>query len=166
MVEHGWNHVTQVDIISKVIEDSSQRFSTRQQQKPEISAMMDCIEDDARTLSAFNDTTMDAVIDKGLIDALYLADEYDQISEIMSTVDRVLKPNGVFLVFSLSDPNYLSPTLLGKPEHDLFIRESSIRQQSWQQPITVHSLETVFLYKCQKVPEPKHRPIKMKKRRK
>jgi SAM-dependent methyltransferase len=145
MHAHGWKNITQVDIASKAISDLSERCKS-----------MECIEDDARALSAFTtDTNMTAVVDKGLIDSLFLADE-QHIHDIMSSVHRILQPNGTFLIFSLSEPTFLLPQLLMKNEVI----------PSWQPNVDVRELESTFLYRCHKLPEPKSAPVMKKKNKK
>jgi ubiquinone/menaquinone biosynthesis C-methylase UbiE len=122
---------------------------------------MDCIEDDARALSAFTDQTMSAVVDKGLIDSLFLADEHSHIHDIMASVHRVLQPDGTFLIFSLSEPAYLLPQLLLMTDG---VTPSS--QHCWQPNVDVRELESTFLYRCQKLPEPKKYPVMKKKNKK
>mmetsp|Transcript_19653 Transcript_19653/g.29541 ORF Transcript_19653/g.29541 Transcript_19653/m.29541 type:complete len:274 (+) Transcript_19653:74-895(+) len=103
----GWKNMTQVDICSKVISDLTPDVST---------SSCDYIEDDANHLSAFADNTMDVIIDKGLMDCLHLdtanimKNEGQQITNILTSASRVLKPNGIFVFFSLSQPQYLFPS--------------------------------------------------------
>lgn len=150
MAEYGWQHISQVDMSSKAILDMSERCHEWIERD-----VMDCIEDDATVLSAFNAKTMDAVVDKGLVDTLFIADEHEQIGNVMNSVHRVLRPKGVFCVMSLSEPDYLLPVLL--PDFDL-------RDKRWEE-VQVQELPTAFLYKCQKVPEAT-RPTGLKNNRK
>lgn len=144
MHAHGWKHITQVDTVSKAISDLSERCASG----------IECIDDDARTLSAFTDETMAAVVDKGLLDSLVLSDEQLQMQEIMTSVHRVLQPDGTFLIFSLSEPISLVPHLVAS-------------SPCWQPShVQVQELETTFLYRCQKVPIPKQASPRIKRKNK
>jgi len=136
MAEQGWQKIIQVDMVSKVINDMSERCQPWIEQ-----GVMDCIEDEGTTLSAFDAKTMHAVFDKGLVDTLFLGDQHKHVGQIMESVHRVLQPNGVFCILSLSDPTYLLPTLLP---------ETALQHSLWE-PVQVRELSNSFLYRCKKV---------------
>jgi SAM-dependent methyltransferase len=138
MATHGWRQIIQVDIASKAILDLSERCSSVDED------VMDFIEDDANTLSTFSSTTIDAIVDKGLVDTLFLANELTQVRDIMKTAHRVLKPRGVFCFLSLSQPEYLLPKLL-----DTHVPWQVDPALPWQ-PIEVRDLDSVLLYRFQK----------------
>lgn len=138
MAQHGWRRIIQVDIASKAISDVSERCTSMDKD------VMEFIEDDANTLTAFGSTTIDAIVDKGLVDTLFLADELTQVRDIMKTAHRVLKPKGVFCVFSLSQPEYLLPNLL-----DTHVSWQLDPDLPWQ-PMEVRELSSFLLYRFQK----------------
>eukprot|EP00547_Thalassionema_nitzschioides_P000591 CAMPEP_0194210184 /NCGR_PEP_ID=MMETSP0156-20130528/8067_1 /TAXON_ID=33649 /ORGANISM="Thalassionema nitzschioides, Strain L26-B" /LENGTH=262 /DNA_ID=CAMNT_0038937499 /DNA_START=62 /DNA_END=847 /DNA_ORIENTATION=+ len=124
MMQHpGWKNMTQVDICSKVISDLTPP-TTDDDKSISFNDAGDYIEDDANHLSAFGDNTMDAIIDKGLLDSLHLdfLNGTTQIPRIMDSVARVLKPNGIFIFFSLSYPKYLFPSPTANSNDDDSIR--------------------------------------------
>lgn len=140
MVEAGYKGpIIQVDIASRVIESMSQRGSLYQQ-KGDLAY----IQDDATILSAFDDNTIAAAFDKGLVDALFCADETTQCRDIMTAVHRVLKPGGVFCVFSRSSPEFVMETILPYKQN----------HSSWQN-IQIRLLDYVILYRFQKAAVPK-----------
>jgi ubiquinone/menaquinone biosynthesis C-methylase UbiE len=104
---------------------------------------MSFVQDDACELSAFRDGMIDACIDKGLIDAVYCADEYKQLPKILKSISRVLKPGGSFVFFSFSRPEYILPRLMVDEMHD-------IRKRQWVD-LQVHQLDKILLYKMKKI---------------
>ena len=134
----GYHRIVQVDVCPKVISDMRDRFPQG-----------DCIEDDATTLSAFDSNSVNAIMDKGLLDTLFLDNQEEQMHNIMKAALRVLKPNGIFCTFSYSQPKYLLPKLV-VPD----LRESHPQWSSVQ----VRKLDTILLYKCQKAPKTKLKP--------
>lgn len=66
---------------------------------------------DVRALP-LEDTSVDAVVDKGTLDALMCGDAFDSdVSRYMAEVQRVLKPGGHFVAISLSQPSVVLPLL-------------------------------------------------------
>jgi ubiquinone/menaquinone biosynthesis C-methylase UbiE len=137
MIKNGWQGpIIQVDVSSRVIESMTRRCSALIE-----SGHMNFIEDDATELSAFRNGVVTACLDKGLIDAVYCADEYKQCSLILRSVNRVLKPGGVFCFLSYSRPEFLLPNIA-------FSNERSKRQK-WES-IQVQELPKIILYRFQK----------------
>lgn len=138
MAEHGWRGpLLQVDVVSRVLETTAQRCSSYVEE-----GIMDFIEDDATQLSAMDDNSIAAVVDKGLIDALFCADQYQQVQQIMGSVHRTLVPGGIFCLFSFSQPEFILPHLLppaplmGKP---LIWKDAQVRE-----------LDSILMYRFQK----------------
>lgn len=108
MVEAGWRGpLIQVDVSGRVIESMSLRCAHYIE-----NGSMNFIQDDATELSAFRPRMMKACLDKGLMDAVYCADEYDQCHKILRSVHRVLNPGGVFVFWSFSRPEYVLPQIV------------------------------------------------------
>lgn len=106
MVDEGWRGpIIQVDIAKQCLEMIARRTHYD-------SSRLEFVEDDATQLTTFAKDTMEATIDKGLIDALFCADEYTQCTDVMKAVLRTLKPGGIFCLFSLSRPEFLLPKIL------------------------------------------------------
>lgn len=103
LLDEGWEGpVVQADVSSRAIEAMSLRCEERLQ-----TGDMQLVQDDATVLSAFNDNSVSACIDKGLVDALFCADDHDACASVLQSVNRVLKPGGIFVVFSFSRPEFL-----------------------------------------------------------
>lgn len=138
MMEKGWRGpLIQVDVSHRVIDSMSQRCSDYIQK-----GHMNFIQDDATELSAFRNAMMQACLDKGLVDALFCADEYDQCQRVIKAVHRVLKPGGIFCLWSFSQPEFLLPNL---------IDSTNIRQtKSMWEEIQIHELSKILLYRFQK----------------
>lgn len=136
MIQNGWRGpIIQVDVSSRIIESMSHRCSTL------ISdGHMNFIQDDATELSAFRNEMIHACLDKGLIDAVSCADEYEQCSSILNSVNRVLKPGGIFVFLSYSRPEFLLPKIA-------FSRDWN--QTNWES-IQVQELPKILLYRFQK----------------
>lgn len=151
MLQHGWRGpIIQVDVSSRVIESMSHRCSNYI-----VNGDMNFVEDDATELSAFRSEMMHACIDKGLIDAMYTADEYQQCSSIIKSVQRVLKPGGVFVFLSFSRPEFLLPKIA--------FSSSDWNRTSWES-IQVQELPQIMLYRLQKASNSRKRsPRKPKK---
>jgi len=73
---------------------------------------MELVQDDATSLTAFEDGTIDAVVDKGMMDALFCASRPDILMQVMKTVNRVLIPGGIYGFFSFSRPEFLLKQVL------------------------------------------------------
>lgn len=93
--------VTQVDVCGKVLEDAATRCRDRV-----AAGTIEFARDDATVLATFRDDDVDAVVDKGLLDALLCADDRDSARRVVESVHRVLRPGAVFSVFSLSEPDF------------------------------------------------------------
>ena len=147
MIEKGWRGpLIQLDVSSRVVETMSLRCGPLIQQ-----GHMNFIQDDATELSAFRPNMMQACLDKGLIDALFCADEFEQCQRVLKSVHRVLKPGGNLLVWSFSKPDFLLPHILDA---------SSIKhtRNMWDE-IQIHELSKILLYKFQKKQDKEHRKI-------
>jgi ubiquinone/menaquinone biosynthesis C-methylase UbiE len=89
---------------------------------------------------------MQAAIDKGLLDALFCADEYEQCTEIMNSVLRVLQPGGSFCIFSFSRPEFLLPKLVPLQEHALYSARNRREHGHWDD-LEMKELERILLYR-------------------
>lgn len=124
----------QVDICQKVLNDMEERCHEYVQK-----GNMEFILDDAtQGLNAFNPNTIDATIDKGLMDALFCADAHDSVGSIMSSVHRILKPGGVFVALSFSRPQFILEDML-----------LSSKASMWEN-IEVRELDNILLYRFKK----------------
>jgi SAM-dependent methyltransferase len=157
MIEHGWQGpIIQVDISAKALElierrsrhlnnhnnDNDNSDSTNQKMK------MKFLQEDATHLSSLRNDTIHATIDKGLLDALFCADEYDQMEDIVKSVLRVLKPGGIFCIFSFSRPEFLLPRLL--PLSSSSSSSSPMMKPRMWQSIHIQELERLLIYRLQK----------------
>lgn len=132
----GWRGpIIQVDVSSRVVESVSQRCGSLISE-----GHMNFVQDDATELSAFRNGMIHACLDKGLMDAVYCADEYEQCSSILKSVNRVLKPGGSFIFLSFSRPNFLLPKVLSL----------DWRKEKLWDDIQVQELSHVMLYRFQK----------------
>jgi len=145
MIAAGWNGpIVQVDVASRVIESMSQRCSQYLE-----SGDIQLVQDDATVLSAFQNATVHAVVDKGLIDAVYCADDYEQCFDIMRAVHRVLIPSGIFCCFSFSQPEFLLQHLIHPPP-DTRSRLHLHQIKSMWQNVQIRELDGILLYRFQK----------------
>lgn len=147
MIGRGWRGpIIQVDVSGRIVDSMSQRCGDL------ISnGHMNFVQDDATELSAFWDGMMDACLDKGLLDAIYCADEYSQMVKISNTVNRVLRPGGSFVFFSFSRPEFFLPKLL-LSNHSRSLQQGHERKTKrlWSN-LEVHELGKILLYRMQKV---------------
>jgi SAM-dependent methyltransferase len=108
------------------------------------SRQMVIFQDDATQLSLVEDSSMSAVVDKGLIDALFCSNDDEQIHKIIKNVHRSLKVGKVFLFFSFSRPEFLLPNMANieqNAEEDNLYEE----QVSWEK-VEVRELDQIFMY--------------------
>ena len=111
MIDHGWSGpIIQTDVSRKAVTDLTERCESYIS-----SGSMECVCDDATCLTAFEPESMDSVVDKGLVDALFCANRPDQLEGVMSAVHRTLVPGGVWCFFSFSRPEFLLDQILGEP---------------------------------------------------
>lgn len=164
LLEEGVSNgpIIQVDIASHAIESMNQRCA-----KYVESGVMRFVQDDATMLSAFNDNKIFATFDKGLLDALFCADSYEQCYDVLDSVHRVLKPGGKFCVLSKSRPEFLLERLLFKGVSNVHyknnnpgIRVDHVQQQQGIKRIknmwidvNVQKLTGFFLYLFTKTPQ-------------
>ena len=110
LLRHQWvGPIIQLDCSSRLIE--SLTHHPLYKEYIDTGRMM-AVHDDATVLSAVQDNTIKAVFDKGLIDAFFCTDNYMNLSNTLSSVHRVLRPNSTFCTMSLSHPKFLLPKLL------------------------------------------------------
>jgi SAM-dependent methyltransferase len=164
MVDAGWaGPILQVDVSRHVVDVMTERCRPSYDQ-----ATMTFIQDDACELSAIRDGMVAACIDKGLVDAVYCADEDNQLSQIVQSTARVLRPGGSFVFFSFSRPEFLLPRVLSLtnddgrtlpyqdptttgPERDATDRRRRTkRRQPWAD-VRVHQLDNIMLYRMKKM---------------
>jgi ubiquinone/menaquinone biosynthesis C-methylase UbiE len=138
MVQEGWRGpIVQTDVSRRVIEAMSHRCS-----ELVTEGKMSFVEDDATELSAFQNDMLHGCLDKGLMDAIYCADELDQCASVLSSVNRVLRPGGVFVFFSFSRPEFLLPQVVSSERY----RTS---RPVWDS-VEVQELSGIMLYRFQK----------------
>jgi ubiquinone/menaquinone biosynthesis C-methylase UbiE len=158
--------ILQVDVSSRVIDAMGQRCHDYIQ----CGDMM-VLQDDATQLSAISNETIHATIDKGLVDALFCANQPQQCYDVMQSVHRVLQPSGVLVILSFSRPEFLLETLLLPPHLHNSIRKatsnrmalgtsgwrsggnSSKRGLQWGN-VQIRQLDSILLYRFQKAAPP------------
>ena len=129
--------IVQTDVSRRVIESMSQRCNQYVDDQK-----MSFVEDDATELSAFRNNMFHGCFDKGLIDAIYCADEYTQCASVLNSVNRVLIPGGVFIFLSFTRPEFLLPNVV---QTELYRTKRPI----WDN-VEVQELSSIMLYKFQK----------------
>lgn len=141
LLGEGWKGpIVQVDVSSRAVEALSVRCNSLVK-----TGDMQIVQDDASVLSAFDDSTIAACIDKGLIDALFCAGDSrnnnTSCSDVLKSVHRVLKPGGIFSFFSFSRPECLLNDGLLLDEFDT--------RRFWKD-VQVRELDSILLYRFQK----------------
>jgi ubiquinone/menaquinone biosynthesis C-methylase UbiE len=123
---------------------------------------MELVQDDATSLTAFEDSTIDAVVDKGMMDALFCASRPDILMQVMKSVNRVLLPGGIYGFFSFSRPEFLLKQLLepidGKDDnsHDVLgfkkrrSRKDLNGNKTMWKDVQVRALENILFYRFEK----------------
>mmetsp|Transcript_45412 Transcript_45412/g.50910 ORF Transcript_45412/g.50910 Transcript_45412/m.50910 type:complete len:290 (-) Transcript_45412:72-941(-) len=141
MIEQGGfkGPIIQVDVSRSVVENMRQRCSDLVS-----NGSMSFVQDDATELSAFRNNMIDACLDKGLMDAIFCAEDYHQLYQIQHTIHRVLRPGGTFVFFSFSRPEFLIPKLM-MPSVSMNVQ----KRIPWT-GIEVQQLSKILLYKMRK----------------
>ena len=151
--------IIQADVSQRVVSTMSKRCA------PFVAnGSMELVQDDATSLTAFEDGTIDAVVDKGMMDALFCASRPDILMQVMKSVNRVLVPGGIYGFFSFSRPEFLLKQLLepidGKdkePEDVLLGLKKRRRRKDmvnankilWRD-VQVRALENILFYRFEK----------------
>mmetsp|Transcript_30337 Transcript_30337/g.63531 ORF Transcript_30337/g.63531 Transcript_30337/m.63531 type:complete len:304 (+) Transcript_30337:309-1220(+) len=162
VVEGGFRGpIVQVDVSSAVVENMRQRCSDLVSK-----GSMNFVQDDATELSAFRDGMIDSCLDKGLLDAIFCAEDFQQLNQIQNTVSRVLKPGGSFVFFSFSRPEFILPKLMVFDEPSLSSSGSdgSRRKHVPWKNIEVQQLPKILLYKMQKKEDSDRLDVRSKER--
>lgn len=134
MIEQGWvGPIIQVDVSPKVISSMSERCASYIK-----SGCMDFVQDDATSLTAFEDSSIDSIIDKGLVDALFCANE--PLGRIMHSTSRVLKPGGVFSFLSFSRPEFLLKQVM---EDD----QGRVKGTKFWDDVQIRKMESILMYR-------------------
>jgi len=147
LLQHNFlGPITQVDVSEQLLSGMSEKYSDYVD-----SGKMEFVDDDATELGAFDDDSFSAVIDKGLVDAVFCTDNKEQIAKIMHSVNRVLTPGGIFVLFSFSRPQYfLEPTLY---------RPTDQKKIKLWKDVQIRLLDSIIMYRYQK-----HRNLKKSKK--
>ena len=149
MILANWRGpIFMVDVAARVVESMSLRC-----QHLQTHGDMQFVQDDATVLSAFSDETIHAVLDKGLMDAIFCADDLDSCYKILTSVHRVLKPGACFVCLSFSRPEFLLNQVLLSNNKLSFIDTSKRRLQWFQsawKDVQIRELDRIFLYRFQK----------------
>lgn len=107
----------------------------------------------------FQSESIDAVVDKGLVDALFCSEKH-LIPRVMMNVHKSLKPKSSFIFFSFSQPEYLLKETVvfnsiwsqhkneSKSEENKTIVSNS-RLRLWEE-IEVCKLKTIYMYRFAK----------------
>jgi ubiquinone/menaquinone biosynthesis C-methylase UbiE len=158
MLKAGWRGpLWQVDISSRLIDTISQRYAEQIRVGD-----MQCIQDDATKLTAFTKECAPVVIDKGLLDSLFCADEHEQCRELLTTVSRVLTPGGIFVWCSFSRPEFILESLF--PATDSIILNYHHTARFWKH-VEIRQLDSILLYRFHKAERPTLQGVTQKKSR-
>lgn len=142
MIAAQWRGpIIQLDVASRVCDALSMRCA------PHLlpHGHMQIVQDDATVLSAIADGKVKAIVDKGLLDALFCADEYNQVSDCFAAAHRVLEPGGCFVTFSFSQPSYFLESFMTTTRQ----QQRRRRPLEWQS-VQVRLLDSIYLYRFQK----------------
>ena len=122
------------------------------------------VQDDATTLSSISSNSVKCSLDKGLVDALFCADEHDQLNRIVQSTLRVLQPGGTFCIFSRSRPEFLLPRLVPvSTAHSTYSRPGQATWEGLQmQEVTSQSM-LVYRFVKSSFREPTMKKFKKKK---
>lgn len=133
--------IIQCDISTHVVNSMTKRYH------PYIEKdQMSVIQDDATKFTLIEDESIDAIVDKGLVDALFCADRSDMMVQIMDSVHRKLKLGRVFMFFSFSKPEYILKYTKEQPSDDGILIPDKKEIVQWKS-VDVWELEQIYLYR-------------------
>ncbi len=137
--------VIQFDISTHVVNSMTKRY-----QKYVDKDLMSIVQDDATQFTLVSDKSFDGVVDKGLVDALFCADQNDMVQQIMGSVHRTLKAGKVFLFFSFSRPEYLLKHTVrqsGFNENEKENEKDVIDMHAKWSAVDILELNDIFIYR-------------------
>jgi len=137
--QHSQNLTSVPKIVQCDVSTSLVKMLTDRYQSLILSKQMIVAQDDATKLDLVEDDSIDTILDKGLMDALFCSNQDSQMKSIMKSVNRVLKVGKVFLFFSYSRPAFLLQD----------IKDENTNGKIWSQ-IDVRELERIYIYKFTK----------------
>ena len=108
------------------------------------------LQDDATILSAMEDGTVSAVLDKGLLDALFCDDGFQQCHDVMKSVHRVLKADSVFCCLSFSRPEFILQKLMLPPDMNHQNKQHVQQVLKMWSHVEVRQLDYIYLYRFTK----------------
>jgi len=163
LAQHGWlGPILQVDVSSRAVQRLQERWImqsssfSKSDTSLNSSAVMEFLQDDATELNTIPSNSIHAVIDKGLVDALFCSSSQQssqdpKIQSIMKSVHRVLVPTGgIFTFLSLSQPQFLlQHTISGKTSERNDNRTTIHDKKLWK-GIQVRKLPNIFMYRYEK----------------
>jgi ubiquinone/menaquinone biosynthesis C-methylase UbiE len=142
MFEEGFVHINNIDYSSELTAKMKDKYKDK---LPTMQYV--CM--DARYLS-FEDNSIDAVIDKGTIDAVLCGDNSTaNCIKVLSEVYRVLSPNGVFICISHRPPSHRLEYL----ESSLFrweITMNQVQKPPMGEPQADDGSSVHYIYCCKK----------------
>lgn len=146
LIANAWRGpVVQVDCSARVMESLGIRCANYLE-----SGDMLLLHDDATILSALEDGTVHAAFDKGMLDALFCADEYQQIFHVMKSVHRVLKPATSFCCLSFSRPEFILPRFLLPPDHATNHKHAQQVLKNLWSHVDIRKLDYIYCYRFTK----------------
>ncbi|KAJ7517954.1 hypothetical protein O6H91_21G047900 [Diphasiastrum complanatum] len=104
MINDGYQEIVNIDISSVVINAMLKKYKDI----PQLKYMTM----DVRDMSAFEDSSFDGIVDKGMLDSLMCGTSAAlSASEMLMEVRRVLKPGGTYILVTYGDPSVRMPHL-------------------------------------------------------
>lgn len=131
--------IIQCDVSPTVVDMMTRRYHNNLIAK----GFMSIVKDDATNFSVLKPNSMDAIIDKGLIDALFCAKKCSHIHRVMSNVHQVLKQESSFIFFSFSRPEFILPEVQTNKVTETDTSSSSI---IWKE-VDIRLLNQIILYR-------------------
>ncbi|CAI2313742.1 unnamed protein product [Caenorhabditis sp. 36 PRJEB53466] len=139
----GYKNITNIDYSQVLIENGKQQHP-----------YMEWIADDIHSLSNCPSSSFDVVFEKATIEAILVTERsawepsdsaLRSLEAIFSSVSRILKPNGMFISVSFTQPHFRIPALLrekswsveikGKESDNELARRYSSIAKSWLRPL-------------------------------
>eukprot|EP00914_Ancora_sagittata_P004958 GHVO01010322.1.p1 GENE.GHVO01010322.1~~GHVO01010322.1.p1 ORF type:complete len:222 (+),score=31.93 GHVO01010322.1:29-667(+) len=109
MFDEGYTNQINIDASMVVIEACKERYDSKKGLNYEVL--------DVTHMQRFQSGTFDAVIDKALLDSILCGDSgTDMAGNMLKEIQRVLRPNGVYICVSYGKQLYRMPYLAGENE--------------------------------------------------
>mmetsp|Transcript_24214 Transcript_24214/g.28183 ORF Transcript_24214/g.28183 Transcript_24214/m.28183 type:complete len:222 (+) Transcript_24214:47-712(+) len=147
MFEEGFQYIHNIDISSVVVKSMNEKYRDK-------GPNFKFLQMDARSMD-YEDGAFDIVVDKGTLDSILCGEgSATSASKMLSEINRVLSPKGVYICISYGIPDHRL-LYLEKPEFDWKVTRETIPKPTISTSVTISSEDkdspqVHYIYICKK----------------